>query len=685
MKKSVSLSIVFLSFLLSPGLLFSAERLQKIAGDAQMGIAGYPLREDFVVQVLDDGKPKPGAPVIFAVIEQPQQDSATKNSIEASLSSPLLVTGADGMARTRLNAGYPEAGDVIVTAATPSTVGSPAVFRASVYAKHWLLLIALGIIGGLGIFLFGMFYLNSGLHSATNQRFREVLVSLTSSNWRGIITGFFVTLFNQSSSATTLLEVSLVSAGILSFYQTMAVTMGAEIGSTITAQLVAFKLSEYSVFIAGIGFYISFFSRSKLGKQFGSIIFGFGMLFLGMKIMADLLMPLRSYGPFMDAMKHMSNPLYGILAGLVFTMLIHSSGATAGIVIALALAGAISLEQAIPLNLGAQVGTCITAALGSIGRGREGKRVALWHVFLQSAGVILIYPFLVLLYYKGEPSWIYFVKWFTATFIRTDDLARQIAMGHTLAAIINVMVFFPFLKLFNKALCVAFPPKEQEKPFGPIYIDEGLLVTPSLAMKQARKEVLREGEIVLEMMRESLKVFDSQDLKLCETVSLKDIRADVLHNAIVPYLTRLAQGSLTEEQSQQETRLLYVTADIEAIGDIIDKNIMPLARKKIENKLWFSDEGWEDIGKLHGRVVTNLEHALTALKDNNLELARLVADSKAEIDSYESELRKRHIGRLHSGLQESLETSSVHLDLIDQFKRINSHVADTGYSLLGQI
>lgn len=681
-------AILFLTMMsvLSVQFVFAGTRIAKVSGDRQLGIAGYPLSEDFVVQVVSsDNKGTAKVPVVFSVISQIPNSLCSSDRVESTLTSVLSITDFSGYARTRLNVAYPFAGEILVSALTRETLGNPAVFSVNVHSKHWGILIVFGLFGGLGLFLFGLVYLNSALQKAAAYKLREVLITLTGSKIRGIGTGFFVTLFNQSSSATTLLEVSLVGAGLLTFYQTMAVTMGAEIGSTATTQLLAFRLSDYAVFFAGMGFYISFFAQSKKWKRAGDAVLGFGILFLGIKIMSDILTPLRDYGPFMQAMKSIGNPIYGILVGLVFTMLVHSSGATSGVVIALALAGAINLEQAVPLNLGAQIGTCFTAVLGSIGRGREGKRVALWHVFHQTAGVLLVLPFLTLIKFGGEPSWIYFSKWFTSTFFGTSDLIRQIAMAHTLSSVFNTLIFLPFLPVISKMLYKILPRREEEKPFGPIYIDEVFLSTPSLAIEQARKEVLREAEIIVEMMNGTLKVFDAQDMKLCETVSLKDIRVDVLHNAVVPYLTKIPQGYLTEEQSFMETRLLYITAEFEAIGDIIDKNIMPLARKKIENNMWFSDEGWEDVVDLHKRVSENLEQVINALRNNDLELARLVSSNEAEISRYESELRKKHISRLHSGLQESLETSSVHLDLIDQFKRINSHIATISNTLLGQI
>ncbi|MGA2090961.1 MAG: Na/Pi cotransporter family protein [Endomicrobiales bacterium] len=534
--------------------------------------------------------------------------------------------------------------------------------------------VLLGIIGGLGIFIFGMLYLNDALQKMAGSRIREILMALTRSPLRGFATGISVTLFNQSSSATALLEVSMVSAGLVTFYQTMAVTMGAEIGSTVTAQLIAFNISTYASFIAGMGFFISFFARTKKTKHIGDALLGFGLLFVGIKIMSELVIPLRDQGFIDRILSHGNNPLLGIAAGLAITLLVLSSGATSGIVIVLAMAGAISLPQAVYVNLGAQIGTCATALIGS------------WHVVHQSLGVILVYPFLVFFTYHGQPCWLYFVKWFTKTVCFSESLSRQIAMAHTLIATANALLFLPLLPVVNRVMTALYPARDVEKPFGPIFIDEGLLSTPTLALEQARKEIVREGEIVLEMMTDVMKVFTARDIKMSETVSLKDIRADVLRNAVVPYLARIAQNSVLEEdQALREIQLVYIAADFEEIGDIIDKNIMPLARKQIENKLWFSDEGWKDINDLHLRVTDSLRKSILALSTCNNEEALLVVNSKVEINGYETELRKRHIGRLHAGLQEALETSSIHLDLIDQFKRINSHVASVGSTLLGEI
>ncbi len=304
------------------------------------------------------------------------------------------------------------------------------------------------------------------------------------------------------------------------------------------------------------------------------------------------------------------------------------------------------------------------------------------HIHIQV--VILVY-ILICIPFKDENFWYYFVKWFTKTFFRTNEIGRQIAMAHTLMPLLKGFIMLPLLPMYGKLLCKLFPVKEEEKPFGPIYISDTLLDSPSLALAQAKKEVIRTAEIVEEMLRNTLKVFEEQNLQLAEQVSLTDIKVDILRNAIVPYLTKIGKKTLSDEEAKLEVSLLYCINEIEAIGDIIDKNILPLARKKLLSQLWFSDEGWNDIVSLHNKVYTNLSCVITALKNDDSELARKIAETKPVIGRYESELRMKHIERLHAGLKESLETSAIHFDLIDQYKRINSHIASIGYIILGQL
>lgn len=541
----------------------------------------------------------------------------------------------------------------------------------------------IGLFGGLALFLHGMLLMNDNITAAAGHQLKNLLLKLTNSKVKGYLTGVGITLLNQSSSATTVLEAAFVGAGLMTFQQSLAVTLGSELGSTITAQLVAFKITKLAlVFVAG-GFFASLIWKTKKARAICGSVMGFGLLFLGMDIMSKALEPLRSYGPFLDMMKTIEQPVLGILFGMVFTMIVQSSGATSGITVAMAMNGSMTLAQAIPINLGASLGTCITAVIGSMALNRDAKRTAYIHILFQLAGVAMVFIFLQIPWKTGN-LWVTFTRWFTLKFAGTDDPARQIAMAHTLMPLINHFFIFPTLVLWVKLLDAFYPPRDIEKPFGPEHINDALLDQPEIALEQARKEIIRVGGIVRGMVSDCITVFEKMDQKLAEQISLTDIKADILRNAIVPYLTRLAQRNLDEEESKHEVSYLYLVNDLEAIGDIVDKNIMPMARKMISQKLSFSSDGFAEIRKFHDCILENLDLAIRIIDSGDLVEAQAIADTKPVIGKWESDLRMKHIDRLHKGLDDQA-SSSVHFDLTDQYKRINSHIVSIAYIMMGKL
>src|SRR6056297_174365 len=349
--------------------------------------------------------------------------------------------------------------------------------------------------GGLTIFLFGMMEMNKHLTSIASDKMKDIMVKLTNSRLRGYITGFGITVVNQSSSATTVLEAALVGAGLLTFQQSLAVTLGAELGSTFLPQLVAFpSVTKFSTLIIAVGFVYTTFSKTKRHSHIGMTIFTFGLLFLGMDMMSESLKPLRSYQPFIDMMKNVETPILGILLGLFFTMIIQSSGATTGITIAMAMAGTITIEQAIPINLGAAVGTCITAILGSLTLNWEAKRTAYIHVMFQLIGVVWIY-ILLLIPFHGERFYIWFIKWFCMNVLGTDSLARQIAMAFTFMPLINHLFVLPNLDRIERVFSRYFPAREIEKPFSVKYVSDKLIENNTeIALFMAKKEIIRVAE-----------------------------------------------------------------------------------------------------------------------------------------------------------------------------------------------
>lgn len=530
------------------------------------------------------------------------------------------------------------------------------------------------LVGGLAIFLFGMMEMNKHLTSIAGNRMKSIMLTLTKGPARGYLTGLGITIVNQSSSATTVLEAALVGAGLMTFHQSLAVTLGAELGSTFLPQLIAFpSITKFSTFIVFLGFAMLLLSKTKRHRYIAMTVFSFGLLFLGMDMMSTSLKPLRSYEPFIRMMASIETPILGIFIGMIFTMIIQSSGATTSITIAMALAGAISVEQAIPINLGAAIGTCITAVLGSLTLNWEAKRSAYIHILFQVIGALWVF-ILLCIPFQGERLYIWCIKWVTLHLFRTDNPARQIAMGFTFMPIINHIIVFPNLKLIVKFFNRIFPEREAPKPFGPQYIKKKLIdQSIDLALLMTKKEILRVAAFVSEMIIEMKEAFHNKDCAVIDRVSSLDSKVDNLHNAIIPYLAQMSQEELSDSQSTLCINYMYIQNELESIGDVIDKNIMSLAVKRIEQNLVFSEEGFHELEHLIYRVNRNFQILCKALEDEELDQVKTVLDlhKKREEEKY----KRLHIERLASGQEESISTSSVHLDLISYFSRINAHIA----------
>ena len=535
-----------------------------------------------------------------------------------------------------------------------------------------MFIVFIGLLGGVAIFIYGMKITSEGLQKVAGSRLKSIMGRLTANRLVGVLVGTAVTILDQSSSATTVMLVSFATATLITLPQALGVILGADIGTTFTVQLIAFKIYEYSLLIVGMGFLMMFASKTREYKYIGQALLGIGFVFLGMQIMADRMAPLKEYPAIADIFMDFSHkPLMAILIGAILTSLIHSSAVVIGLTLTLSMQGLIDLSGAIPILFGANIGTCSTALLASVGASREGKRVALAHILFKVIGVII---FLAAL---GP-----FIKFISLT---SENLPRQIANAHSLFNIGIAVIFLPFIPLYVKLINLLIPRIKEEEKFGPKYLDRRILDTPALALEGAKMELLREANIVLKMLKESLSVFADRDMEMRDAIKVKDNDVDTLHVALVGYLTTLGQGSLTDEESKAEIKYLYITDDLETIGDIIDKNIMHLAGKMIEGGFSFSKEGWLEICDMHKRVADNLKMAITALEKSDMELAKKVTEIKPEIVRLESDLRKKHIARLHSGLKESIETSSVHLDVIDQLKQINSHVAAISFAVMGSM
>ena len=529
-------------------------------------------------------------------------------------------------------------------------------------------MILISLFGGMLLLLYGIKLLNDGLQNAAGTKIRSLLRSLTSNRLTAVGGGAFITGLIQSSSATSVMLVGFVSAGLMTFRQTLAVILGADIGATLTVQLIAFHIYDYAVLIIGAGLCFTLFTKKTIFRNIGGGILGFGFVFLSLKIMIDAMIPLQANELFRQVFISLTgSPLAGILLAAGVTALIHSSAATMGIALVLATSGLLPLQSAITIMLGANIGTCATALLASLRAPAEARRVAWAHVFFKIFGVLLFLPFL---FPFGD-----------LVASTAPDLARQIANANTLFNVIMAMVFLPFIGPFSKLIMHLVPEQAEEKKFGPMYLDEHVLGTPALALGQASRETLRASDIAREMLMESLKVFQSDDPATITAIKNKDNLIDMLDRHIRLYITRLSSSRLTESQSRRALTVLETSRNLESIGDIIDRNVMPLAMKRISKGITFSQEGMDELTAFHKKVMANFDTAISAFAGHDRDLADAVLRNKEDLGLVERELVQAHLERLRKGFRESIETSHIHLDLIGNLARINSLITHIIYPI----
>lgn len=539
--------------------------------------------------------------------------------------------------------------------------------------ESFTILSFISLLGGLSLFLFGLRLGGDHLQSIAGNRLRYIISRLISNRYKGVAVGALSTFTLQSSSATTVMLVSFSSVGLISLTQSLGLILGADIGTTFTVQLIAFRVADYALLMVTIGFLLTFLKTESRSCRLGGVILAFGLIFFGMKVMSDSVAPLKFYPEVTKLMLSVKeNPLVGILIATAFTAIVQSSAATLGLVLSLSFQGLIDLESAIPLILGANVGTCATALLASLGSNTNGRRVAWAHTLFKVVGVILLYPFI-----SGVADLI----------SRTsENVSRQIANMHTFFNVGMAILFVPFIQPYRDFIVKLWPQRElPPQEFAPKYLDNKLLDAPNLALGQATREILRMADIVFNMVKETMTVFKDNDERLRRHLVREDDKVDLLEESITRYLTKLSQKKLTTEQGEREIALVFITSELEQIGDLISKNLMVYAQKKIAQPFYFSDEGFQEITQFHSEVATTLQMAIDAFAAWNKKLAREVIERRKMLSLKQNRLHRAHINRLHQGLKESLDTSTIHMDLIGDLNRINLHASKIAYAILGKV
>ena len=530
--------------------------------------------------------------------------------------------------------------------------------------------ITMGLCGGLALFLFGMEILADGLKAVAGSRMKKILRRLTGNRLMGVTTGAFVTAVIQSSSVTTVLVVGFISAGLMSLTQSVGVIMGANIGTTITAQIIAFKVTKYALLFIATGYGITFIWRKRWGDH-GRMLMGLGLVFLGMMVMGDSMEPLRSHAPFLKWMASMSSPLNAVLAGAVFTALVQSSSATTAVVIVFAQQGLVDLPGGIGLCLGANIGTCVTAMIAAIGRPREAMRAAVVHVIFNIVGVLIwigLVEQLALIANAISPE---HPELSDADRISVET-PRRIANAHSIFNVLNAMILLPFAGVFARLVQKMVPdrPEEKEREVKAKYLDTHLLDTPSFALDHARLEILHMGNRVRHMLERALPVVlegSAEDLKQLEDA---DDKVDILHGKIVEYLGAISQRSLPEDLTVELVQLFEAVNSLESIGDLIERNLVPLGRSRLADSVRISQATRDVLGGVHLSVVMAFDAALLAVTQRNADAGSKVLSMKPNLKDQAEEARQHELKRLVASEPNRVVAYSIEIDFVEHLMQI---------------
>ncbi len=657
----------------------SSARTLNYSGDQQTQTVGREADRPLRVRVIDkDGNPVIGYPVGFEVSNIPP------GAMHYRLSNHRVLTDEQGIATTRFGLGDKQGTYTIAARIEGTHRHTLELFTIYARDPRWVFFLVIGLVGGLGLFMLGLQSMSRGLQQAAGDGMRTLLSRLTFNRIIAMGVGAFVTMVIQSSSATTVMLVSFVQAGLMKFGQTLGIILGADIGTTITAQLIAFKLTDYALLMVGVGFLVEMTSKKEALRHMGRAILGFGLLFFGMHVMSESMYPLRSYEPFIQALLKLENPLLGILAGMLFTALIQSSSAFVGIIIVLGTQGLLTLEAAIPLLLGANIGTAITAILASIRTSREAQRVALAHTLFKVIGVLLlvwwIKPFAHLTEWVSPHA----PQGLEGTELLAAVVPRQIANAHTLFNVALSLAALPFTRVFARFIEWILPDKPVTalRPKRKKYLKNMVLSSPSLALNMAKEEAIRLMETVREMVRLIPSVFIDRNSSQLEKIGRMEEKVNGLRNELQEFLIRITRENIHESRIKEAFQILYTVKEFEEMADVVAVPLRRKAKQWLETELHFSEAGTGEILEYHEKTLQHIAKTIEVFREVNLEEARAMKGRYKEVRSMATVLEQLHYLRLREEVPESISTSEYHLELISALRIISSHCTNVARILL---
>lgn len=540
--------------------------------------------------------------------------------------------------------------------------------------------IIFGLLGGLAVFIYGMNMMSECLQKAAGEKMKSILALLTKNPVLGVIAGALTTAVLQSSSATTVMAIGFVSAGLMSLPQAISIIFGANIGTTMTAQIIAFKISDYIYIIIFIGFIISFIAKSEKVKSIGQTIFAFGLLFLGIETMGDVMKPLASSPVFTDLIERVAHiPVLGVFVGTLMTLVVQSSSATIAVLQNFAsqpgpdgVTSMLGLAGAIPILLGDNIGTTITALLASIGQTKDAKRTAVAHCIFNISGCLLfiwfVKPFAVLIQHispKGP---------------EIEVISRQIANAHTLFNITMTLIWVCLINVMVKIVMTLIPDGKavDMNPAKPVFLDDKIISQPAAALQLVAKEILRVSEMVKVVVADTITIVKTEDLNELEPLQEKGVQIKKLTDQITEYLASLfSAGTMTEQQAAQTASLMYILSDVERMGTL-SVEVAKCVREKVDNRYKYTPEAMDELQKSLKTLEKMFNDSLKALQgDGSVQIEKLIK-RKDKIMDLDLKMRKAHVQRVNKGKCKASLTAPFTniLHLIDRMGNSCVNLAD---------
>ena len=526
------------------------------------------------------------------------------------------------------------------------------------------------LLGAAALLVWGLRMVRTGVLRAYGGDLRRRLGRSMNSRFSALLAGLGVTILLQSSTATALMAASFASRGAVSTAAALAIVLGADVGTSLVAQVYSFRLGWLSPLLVLVGVIVFMASKETRPRDLGRAVVGLGIILLALQLIGGTAAPMRESAVLPVVLGAIGDePLLAVVLGALLTMLATSSLAIVLLVISFAASGIVELPVAFALVLGANLGSAVPPLLATAAADPEARRVPIGNLIFRLVGVAVAVPLLP----------------FAAPYLALIEVEswRQVANFHTAFNIGLAVLFIPFIGPTAR-LCTRLQPNrpQAEESFKPRYLDRAALESPAVAIANAARETLRMGDVIEKMLRQTLDVFRNDDRRLLREVEQLDDHVDALHEAIKLYLTEVSHEILDKQDHRRSIDTITFTTNLEHVGDIIDKNLMDLAAKKIKNKLRFSAEGFEEIRVMHARLLDNLKLALNVFISGEVRLARQLLEEKIAFRDLERTASENHLARLRSGKAESIETSSLHLDVLRDLKRINSHLTSVAYPIL---